>query len=399
MSAFLFLGVILSLYLLVNGYLFARLSMTLVGAGVLRGILCGLFLLCAAAFPVARLLHGRIPDVLSGFLATVGSLYFAPMIYAFFLTLATDILRLLNGVVKLTPYPPPFSVNARFNLVMAILLLSAAICLLGAWNAKLPVVVRHEIPARSSPFAQGLVPGAIKIAAISDIHLGRLVGVAHLKKLIDLTRAEEPDIVLLVGDVMDDTDWLRDDRAREAAAALFASLAPRLGVWAVPGNHEYYAGMEACQAFFASCGIRLLRDEWAVPGDALLLIGRDDRAGARYGVERKSLPDILASARSAGAADAATRALPIVVMDHQPFELSESQEAGAALQLSGHTHRGQLFPFNFVVAGMYERHYGLYRRGDTFYYVSSGGGTWGPPVRTTGRPEVVMLTMETAKSN
>jgi predicted MPP superfamily phosphohydrolase len=84
----------------------------------------------------------------------------------------------------------------------------------------------------------------------------------------------------------------------------------------------------------------------------------------------------------------------MIVMDHQPFNLEESEDIGAALQVSGHTHRGQIFPINFIVSGIYEKHYGYYRRGSTNYFISSGAGTWGPPVRTTGRPEIVILTLD-----
>jgi predicted MPP superfamily phosphohydrolase len=83
-------------------------------------------------------------------------------------------------------------------------------------------------------------------------------------------------------------------------------------------------------------------------------------------------------------------------MDHQPYDLAESDNAGTDLQVSGHTHRGQLFPFNFLISAMYEHHYGLYKKDHANYYISSGAGTWGPPVRTIGRPEVVILNLGSA---
>ncbi|MDL2263723.1 metallophosphoesterase, partial [Synergistaceae bacterium OttesenSCG-928-I11] len=133
------------------------------------------------------------------------------------------------------------------------------------------------------------------------------------------------------------------------------------------------------------------RDEWALPGDEIFLVGREDRTALHMGGVRKSLADIVSDAGANAAVD--IDSLPFVVMDHQPFALNEAEEAGAALQLSGHTHRGQLFPFNFIVAKLYEHHYGLYKRGATNYYISSGAGTWGPPVRTSGRPEIAVITM------
>ena len=105
----------------------------------------------------------------------------------------------------------------------------------------------------------------------------------------------------------------------------------------------------------------------------------------RSGRERAALGAIIARAKLATGEEPAR--LPIVVLDHQPVRLEEAQDAGVALQLSGHTHKGQIFPANLLVSAIYEKYYGPYRKGETYYYITSGAGTWGPPVRTTGRPE------------
>ena len=382
MSLPIFFATVLGFYIAVNAYLLARLFMTLAGTGVLRLLATSFLLLLSLSFPVGQILSRRMPGPFSETLILIGSLYLAPMIYAFLLTVAADVLRLVNFAVKLTPYPPPYTTGGRIAMVAAIGILSVLISLAGALNASMPTAkhLSFDFP----------MPERIRIVAISDIHLGRFVTNRYLARLVDLTNRQRPDIVLLVGDTMDDLGWMDDPAARERTASLFQSIDAEMGVWAVPGNHDYYVGVERVAQFMDETGVTLLRDEWAAPDDRLLLLGRDDRTLERMeGKKRRPLQEIRDEAVDALGERFA--ALPAIVLDHQPIALEDAENAGAALQLSGHTHRGQLFPANFIVARLYEKLYGEYKKGATNYYISSGAGTWGPPVRTTGRPEIVVI--------
>lgn len=390
MNFFLVFGTILGLYVAVNGYLLARAFSMLAGTGVLRGGVSALILFFAAAFPLGRILSARVPVQITDVLTTIGSLYFAPMIYAFFLTMAMDILRVFNKHFVLTPLPPPFTVSGRIHAVFFVAFASLAISFLGALNAKFPTVVRHQVEWTRQADDDPSSPQTYKIAIVSDIHLGRLVSNRHLRKLTEIVNRENPDLVLLPGDTVDDTAWLFDRDKRSQAQELFRSLKPRLGVWAITGNHEYYAGIDEIAPFWREVGISLLRDEGVVLDGELLLIGREDRTIIQTGGNRRTIAEIL---YEAGQTPGEAGALPVVLMDHQPFHLEEAADAGIALQLSGHTHRGQLFPFNFLVTALYECHYGLYKKGRTHYYISSGAGTWGPPIRTSGRPEIAMISL------
>ena len=392
MSSFFFFGTIMGIYASINAYLFVRLWLTLAGSGPLRGVACALLLLFALCFPLGRIFEDRLPHLLAEVILVMGSLYIAPMIYGFLLTLLSDTLRLVNYSVSLTPMPPPFTVSGRVRVVAAVFALSLFISLLGAINARLPGV-RSETVASFTARAGNT--SMLRIAVLSDIHLGRMVGNGHLEKLVGLINERNPDLVLMAGDIIDDTEWIDDEQEVARTRELLSSLRPRLGVWAVPGNHEYYAGIDRSIGLLADSGVRVLRDEWALldEGDGIggyLLVGRDDRSAARFGASRRTLADILEEAKSLRPGLAK---LPVILMDHQPFHLDEAEEAGVTLQVSGHTHRGQIFPFNFVVSSLYECPYGLYKWGKTWYYVSSGAGTWGPPVRTTGRPEIVMISL------
>jgi hypothetical protein len=156
-------------------------------------------------------------------------------------------------------------------------------------------------------------------------------------------------------------------------------------VYAVTGNHEYIGGVEPACAYLTEHGITMLRDAATVVAKSVVLAGREDISYNRgNGRKRKPLSELL---------NGCDRSLPIIVMDHQPFRLHEAEGQGVDLQLSGHTHHGQLFPFNFITERVFELSWGYKKKGNTHVYVSCGVGTWGPPVRIGNTPEIVDLTL------
>lgn len=167
-------------------------------------------------------------------------------------------------------------------------------------------------------------------------------------------------------------------------------LAPPLGIWGILGNHEYISGpVDVSIGILERAGIRVLRDSGVVLDSRIALAGRDDLARTHFaGSPRKSLAEILAEMDwQAGSA-------PLIVLDHQPRHLDDAEKAGAVLQLSGHTHNGQLWPYNHIVSLLYENARGHSVRGDTNYIVTVGTGTWGPPLRNNARLEVLLVELE-----
>jgi predicted MPP superfamily phosphohydrolase len=193
--------------------------------------------------------------------------------------------------------------------------------------------------------------------------------------------ALEPEIVLLPGDIVDESVSIAEE---ERMISALRSIRAPLGVFSVPGNHEYYGGFARNMEYLARGGVRVLQDEAVTVGGAFVLAGRKDPTALRFGEKRKILPEILDGA-------GVDRALPVILLDHQPVRLKEAEDAGVDLQLSGHTHAGQLFPLNLINKGIYEQYWGYLRKGKTHYYVSCGIGTWGPPVRTGSVPEIVRI--------
>ena len=208
------------------------------------------------------------------------------------------------------------------------------------------------------------------VVLASDLHLGYSNRKAEFSRWVDLINAENPDLVLFGGDIVDISlkPILEGNFAEE-----FARI--KAPMYTVLGNHEYIGHEEEASAFFADAGIMLLRDSVAHVG-GITVIGRDDRSN------RARLP--LSSLTSG--ADGFT-----ILLDHQPYHLEEAEAAGIDFQFSGHTHRGQIWPGNWLTDAMYEKSWGHHQRGGTRYYVSSGLGIWGPKIRIGTRSEYLVL--------
>jgi predicted MPP superfamily phosphohydrolase len=151
-------------------------------------------------------------------------------------------------------------------------------------------------------------------------------------------------------------------------------------VYACLGNHEFYAGHPAAKQFLKDAGIRLLIDEAAVIDSSIVVIGRDDRTNMR----RKPVKDLVSTLPSS---------LYTVILDHQPYNLDRAEAAGVDFQLSGHTHRGQVWPISWITDAIYECAWGSHQRGNTQYYVSSGIGIWGGKFRIGTQSEYVVATI------
>ena len=214
----------------------------------------------------------------------------------------------------------------------------------------------------------------VRVVMMSDLHLGYHNRRKELARWVDMVNAERPDLVLIAGDIVDGS--LRPIIEEDMAAELRRIEAP---VYACPGNHEYYSGMEGAAGFLAKAGITLLTDSVANVG-GLCIIGRDDRSNPA----RRSVAELMRMA----AKDKYT-----IVMDHQPYHLERTERAGADFQLSGHTHHGQLWPISWITESIYECAAGPWQRGQTRYYVSSGMGIWGGKFRIGTSSEYIVATL------
>ncbi|MEU2656439.1 metallophosphoesterase [Streptomyces sp. NPDC007325] len=235
-----------------------------------------------------------------------------------------------------------------------------------------PRVKRVTVPLAKLPRAAH----GYRIAVVSDIHLGPILGRAHSQRIVDAINATQPDLIAVVGDLVDGTV---EDLG--SAAEPLARLRARHGSFFVTGNHEYFSGADAWVDHVRDLGMRPLRNERLEIPAGFDLAGVDDVAGESEGQG----PDF---GRALGDRD---RSRAAVLLAHQPIVIDDAVAHGVDLQLSGHTHGGQLWPGNFLAELANPTVAGLERYGDTQLYVSRGAGAWGPPVRVGAPSDITIV--------
>jgi len=375
----LFLGIFIFGYSILNYYIGLR------GWQAISGIIPRLsgkvywtaFWLLALSYLAGRLGQKYLPDFLSYWLILVGAYWLAAVVY-FVLTLAViDLIHLLDKGLGFLP--PGIKENPLAAPVTGLVVLSivGGTLLYGTWNARNPVVTRYElsVPKKAGSIKQ------LHAVAVSDIHLGEIIHNGRLVKMVDMINKLQPDIVLLAGDVIDENIG---PFVEQNMMETFRRLKPRYGIYAVPGNHEYIGGqIDEAVRWLEKSGVRVLRDDYVKVADSFYVVGRDDRSRDRFAKgPGKELADIMTGV---------DRAYPVILMDHQPVRLEEARQNGADIQLSGHTHRGQFFPNQLITERIYEEDWGMLQKGNLRVIVSSGFGTWGPPIRVGNKPEIVDL--------
>ena len=337
------------------------------------------FIFLASAYILGRILERVTNGVISRSLDWLGSYWLGAMVYFLLIVIAIDLFRVINHYLPLIPLQMrrnPAALN--FYLGIASLIVVAGVLMAGRWNATHPLVRPLEVNIARR------VAGvdSMKIAFVSDIHLGSIVGQRQLRQMVEIINAMRPDVILFGGDLLDED--LTPVIHRNIGQCLEELKAP-LGAYAIPGNHECYGGIVNATAYLESHSIRVLRDSVVKLANGVYIVGREDRDGKRItGQTRRSLADLMQTVDPAA---------PIVVLDHQPVNLPETVAAGVDLQLSGHTHHGQLWPFNYMTAKVYQISRGYRQIGKTHFFVSSGYGTWGPPVRLASRSEIIGIVL------
>ncbi len=284
------------------------------------------------------------------------------LLYLVVIFLVLDLGRLLHLV-------RPQWMHQNFPLTACIVIGMFALFLYG--NVHYHHKVREELHLTTDkPLALPL-----RIVMLSDLHLGYHNPRKELARWVDLINAENPDVVLIAGDVIDMS--MRPLVEENMAEEMRRLEAP---VYACLGNHEYYSSEPLAEQFYRDARIQLLRDTCLVVGD-LCIMGRDDRTNLR----RRNIDEL---------ARMADHTKYTILLDHQPYHLEEAEQAGIDFQLSGHTHRGQVWPISWITDALYECSFGAHQRGKTRYYISSGIGIWGGKFRIGTRSEYVVATLE-----
>lgn len=369
-----FFSIVLTVYALANTYIYYKGLNSIPALQNNRLLYTIVFIFLAAIFIAAKFLESRHSSIGTDILNIIGGFWLAFMLYGFFLFLLSDIIYLalkIPGILSVDKI-----VLYRKWAFIVTISISSVMIIGGFINAIIPVVTKYDIAINKSA---GDVK-TLRIAAVSDIHLGSIIRKRSIIKLSGILKDLKPDVVFLLGDIIDGEigPVLRGDLLQ-----YFTIPESTDGLFAITGNHEFIGGGSRTIPYIESKGIRVLKDELVILPGGIQLFGRIDRDSFRfYGKERMALNELMKQADTT---------LPVILLDHQPFKLHESTKMGVDLQLSGHTHNGQMWPLNYITGKIYELSYGYLRKGNSHFIVSSGYGLWGPRVRSGSRSEVLLV--------
>jgi predicted MPP superfamily phosphohydrolase len=366
-------------FLLIYGglhlYMFLRARAGL-GLGTKISIYVAAFLVLMVFAPIlTRLFEKPGVEYIARVIAYVGYTWMAILFLFFSVSIVIDLLRLLvylgsllagkgfPGLTTISPYHflVPFG-------------LAVAISFYGYFEAK--NIRTERMTIQTSKLPQDI--GRLKIVQISDIHLGVVVGEGKLKRILDIVKKENPDLLVSTGDLVDGEMCNLTE-----VVGMLREIDPPYGKFAVTGNHEFYAGLDRSLAFTEDAGFTILRSDASTAGGFLNIAGVDDHETERFGGSKNVTERELLSG------------LPqenfTLFLKHRPV-LDKEALGLFDLQLSGHAHKGQIFPFGLITRAMYPTDDGCLKLEDGSYLcVSRGAGTWGPPIRFLAPPDVVVI--------
>ena len=298
--------------------------------------------------------NASFPETLTRCMYNIGAVWMVFLLYMVLALLVCDLIHLAI---------PSFQRGFWYSLALVTMIL-----IYGNINYHRPDVKNMQI-AIEKEFGKG----SMRIVALSDVHLGHGTGVKALRKYVDLINSQSPDLILITGDLIDNS--IAPLRAHPFDKELERLSAP---VYMVPGNHEYISSIEECEEYLAKTPVTMLRDSVVTLPQGLQIVGRDDRSNSG----RMSLEALLAKT---------DESKPVIVLDHQPYELALTDSLGADIQISGHTHAGQIWPLSILIDLMYEQAHGYRKWDHAHIYVSSGLSLWGPPFRIGTRSELGVI--------
>lgn len=325
----------------------------------------------ALLFPAAEYLEKGPVSGLTDALLWSGFAWLGAMLILVSVLLLCDLLYLILRVFRAGR--PAKRTLGIFSLALAAALIALALF----QGAALPKVTPMDIAIPNLPDTLD----GFKVIQISDTHLGRIIPVDRFRKIAALVNPLKPDLLAFTGDITE--NGVEDP---EGICAVIRSMNAKYGKAGVLGNHDSFSGPDNAAAFYSGCGVRMLRFEKYEPVPGLQVAGVDDpRRGALPGRNQELLASALSPSR------------PLILLSHRPEGFDAVIKAVPGLVLSGHTHAGQIWPFGLIERPLYKYFYGLYRAGASSIYVSSGAGTWGPPMRLFTVSELPLFVLHPAR--
>jgi uncharacterized protein len=338
----------------------------------LKRLFVAIFLLLFFGYPLAESLSHREAPEWARPIIILGYFCLPYLLYITLSVITIDLAIVLMRRIRV--FSPEGAAGKKYQFVRlgCYLAIPALVVFVGAWNNNRIRTKQYsiELPHKSSKLDR------LKIVFASDFHLSQITSKNLLNRFVSKVNELNPDIVLIGGDILEG----HGVQNLAGFEAQFRGIKAKYGVYAAPGNHERNIGSR--DDFFVQSGMKLLEDRVERIDNAFYLAGRSN---GRL-LKKKPIEDLLESTPDD---------LPIILLDHSPTDLENVSRSRVNLQLSGHTHNGQLFPINFVVMPFqYELAWGIKKKQNTIFIVSSGLQAWGPPVKTAGNSEIILIKAE-----
>ena len=331
------------------------------------------YLLFIATVPVVELLsHSSSASYITN-LTKIGYYSLPYFLYLFLSVLGADVLLGINQLAKITPVALINTRRFKKNLLAIIFILPFLIVTAGSLRHGDIQINGYQIaiPRKTSDLKH------LKIAFAADLHLK---GSAD-KPIVDAFAAKihslNPDLVLLVGDSIEGD---RSDAEMSVLEQSLRKITAKYGVYAVFGNHELHGGIKSL-TFFSNSAIKVLQDNFVQVDKSFYLVGRNDFRDTK----RKTVEELL---------NGMSNNLPIILLDHRPSDFGKVSKAHVDVQVSGHTHNGQLFPLNYITSYIYDLSWGHKKMNNTHFFVTSGLQSWGPAVKTAGTSEIMVIDID-----
>ncbi len=334
-----------------------------------------IFWALALSYIVSMFLNKFISPNLTNFLYLIGSYWMGLLMYTL---LTFPIIGIINIIVSKSPLSNNLSNKYYIYQTILITVIFIIITIIGSFNAKNSYVKSFDIDINKESLKE-----PINVVMVSDIHLGNIIKNKRLSKMVKEINTLNPDIVIIAGDIIDSDikPFLDYNMGSE-----FSKIKSTYGTYASLGNHDIMTKAEnQIVSVLEENSVKVLRDESILINDSFYIIGRDDITINRFSEnDRTSLLDLTHNL---------DKSKTMIVIDHNPKYINESLDANIDLQLSGHTHKGQITPGNVVTDKIFEIDYGYLKKDNLNVVVSSGYGTWGPPIRIGSRSEIIQINL------
>jgi predicted MPP superfamily phosphohydrolase len=328
------------------------------------------FLIYSAGF----IFYRNLPENINQFMRVMGTSWMLFLLYSGGIWLITDLVYIFINRNRRKSWRFREQ-SQRYKISSYIITILFVLVILINGHIKFLNPVVQQIPISINKSAGNL--NSIRVAMIGDLHLGWMINREHTNRFVNLIMAQDPDLILFVGDIIDSNIHpIVDQKMNEELARLNAPL----GVFSCTGNHEYRYDAEEKIQLLNDAGIIMLRDSVVLIDSSFYIIGREDKVV----LDRQSLEDILNE-------QSVDRTMPLIVLNHTPDNLSEEAKSKVDLALYGHTHHGQAFPGNIATEVVFEVAHGYKKKNNTHFYVTSGLGLVGPQFRIGTVSEIAMI--------